>query len=703
MNIKKDILWRVYLAFFFICIFGVRVLIQIGNLQFVEGAHWKAMADSLSTDFIPIEATRGNIYSNDSSLLATSIPEYDLRMDMKAEGLTRAVFKAGVDSLAMMFSREFKDKPESEYRQMFKNAYAKRERYCLLRRKVSFEQLTRMKEWPLFRLGRYKGGLVIVERTRRKKPFQMLAERTIGYSIEGVAPVGLEGAYDNVLAGVGGKRLMQKVAGGIWVPINDDNEIEPENGKDIMTTIDINIQDVAEDALLKALVQNNAEHGCAILMEVKTGEIRAIANLKRKSVGVYEEGYNYAVGESAEPGSTFKLVSALALLEDGYVDDNDSISTGNGEKTYFDRVMRDSEQGGHGRLTLKKSFELSSNVGISSYIYQHYAKNPAKFVEHMKRLKLDQPLGLQITGEGTPNIKGPDSRYWSRVSLPWMSIGYEVAVTPMQILTLYNAVANGGKMIKPLLVKEIRETGKQVHKFETETIIESICSPATLEKLKAMMEGVVDHGTATNLKNLDYKVAGKTGTAQIADNSRGYKGLKVHKASFVGYFPADNPQYTCIVVINAPSNGIYYGSLVAGPVFREIADKVYSGSLDMHKDIEDELDDRSKGIPYAKSGYKNDLQEVLNRLKISSSLQSDSENTEWVGTSKKHNSIVLTNREISGGLVPDVTGMGLKDALFLLENKGLKVSVSGAGKVKSQSVPAGTKAVKGNYITLQLG
>lgn len=700
MNVRRDILWRVYLAFLLTVIFGVWIVVYAVRIQFTEGEELRALAAELSTSYQTIEATRGNIYADDGSLLATSVPVYDVRMDMIADGLTKEVFNASVDSLAWLLSTTFKDKSKSEYLRILKQARKEKKRYFLLKRKVNFTQIKAMKTWPMFRLGKYKGGFIVFEHERRQKPFQILAERTIGYSVDGVAPVGLEGAYDEVLSGISGKRLMQKVSGGQWIPVNYDNEIEPEDGKDIYTTIDINIQDVAEDALMEALINNDAESGCAILMEVKTGHIKAIANLTRKAPGVYREEYNYAVGESAEPGSTFKLASLIALLESGAAELEDSVVVDFGITKFFDREMKDSEHGKFKTLTLQQSFEKSSNVGISKLVYQHFAKNPEKFVEQLEKLGLNKPLGLQITGEGNPRIKKPGEKDWYGTTLPWMSIGYESTVTPLQMATLYNAVANGGVMVKPSFVREVRHVGKLIERYETEVLNKSICSKSTLKKVKQAMEGVVLHGTATNLKNDNYTVAGKTGTAQMADAKHGYR--KYYKSSFAGYFPADNPEYTCIVTINGASKGVYYGSLVAGPVFKEIADKVYASKLDLHLDLEHKNIVTEVTLPHPKVSQKADLKDILNGVGISSQTDGEVGDAQWVSAQTNENALKIGERKFINGLMPDVVGMGLKDAVYLIENTGMKVRFSGTGKVRKQSLQSGARIVRGGIVYLEL-
>ncbi|TNE82031.1 MAG: PASTA domain-containing protein [Bacteroidetes bacterium] len=699
MNVKRDILWRVYVAFFAVALFGVMVVVYAVRIQFVEGEHWRKMAEELTTDYQTIEAVRGNIYAADGSLLATSVPIYELRMDFKAGGLSDEVFNVEVDSLAYHFAQMFKDKSQADYLREFKEARKKGSRYHLLKRKLSFSQVKEMRTWPILRRGQHKGGLIILEKDRRQKPFQLLAFRTIGYSQEGVAPVGLEGAYNTELAGVSGKRLMQKVAGGVWIPVNADNEIEPENGKDVYTTIDVNLQDVAENALYETLVKHDALNGCAILMEVETGHIKAIANLARKSEGVYGEEYNFAVGESEEPGSTIKLASLIALLEEG-ISLEDSVDVELGQTKFFDRTMKDSEPGHYQMLSLQQAFEKSSNVGISKLVYKQFKEQPQKFIDYFSQMGLDKPLNLQITGEGKPRIKNPKDNDWYGTTLPWMSIGYETQFTPLKILTLYNAIANQGRMVKPILVTEVRQTGKLVHKYETEDIAKSVCSKETLKKVRQALEGVVQNGTARNLKNDNYRIAGKTGTTQMARGGKYTKSF--YKSSFAGYFPADNPKYACIVSINGASKGIYYGSAVAGPVFLEIANKVYASSLHMHKDISETAHTPEIATPRNFSGKLKDIRDVMNRLNIAHKVGEANEEIEWTTTARMERNMRLEQRKIIQNLVPNVSGMSLQDALFLLENRGLKVVVSGKGNVYRQSMNPGTAVYKGATIVIEL-
>jgi len=707
-NIRKVIMIRTYIAYGGMCVFALAIVAYLVKIQYVERNHWLQMAEDIGTTIQTVEPARGNIFACDYSLLATSLPIYDLRLDGKSPGFRdEEIFDNNVDSLAYCLSNLFEDRSKAEYKRILTNVRKRKDRYYLLKRKISYMEMREVIKFPIFRMGKYKGGLNVEEKNRREKPFDNLAERTIGYSVAGIAPVGIEGAFDKDLTGKPGKRVMQRIAGGTWIPVNDEEQVEAQNGKDIVTTIDVNIQDVAEQALLSTLVKNDAQWGTAVLMEVKTGEIKAIANLTRISEGVYEEQYNYAVGESLEPGSTFKLTSMLSLLDDNKATMTDEYDTEGGQKRYTSTaVMYDSEPGGHGILNFQQSFELSSNVAISKAVNEAYKNNPRAFYDHLVKLKLNKPIGLQITGEGKPMIKSPDDKGWSGTTLPWSSIGYEIKVTPLQVLTLYNSIANNGKMIKPIFVKEIQKTGRTIRTFKTETMVEQVCKPSTLKNLRTMMEGVVQHGTATNLRNPNYTVAGKTGTALVADGRLGYA-QKIYRSSFCGYFPANNPQYTCIVMVNAPSKGIYYGSAVAGPVFKEIADKVYSSSMHLHPELRFAISSDSQlSIPKANIGYREELKTVYNTLGITSALQGDTieeEGSEWVVPMVSQKQVKLMSKNIPTTTVPDVTGMGLKDAMYLLENAGLKVYVEGYGRVKQQSITPGSKTVKGTSINLRLG
>ncbi len=693
---KSDILGRGYLVFAGFILFALAIIGRVGYLQLVEGEKWKSKADSLTLSYRTISPLRGNIYASDGSLLATSLPRYDVHLDLMAPGITKDVFKEQLDSLALGLSRTLGDKSKNEYLQLLKQARRDGDRFFLLKRNVSYAQQKALRTLPIFRLGKNKGGLIIDQLSRREKPFKLLAARTIGYKMSNqeVVPVGIEGAFDTDLKGRTGKRLMQRIAGNVLKPVNSENEIEPLDGSDVVTTIDLNLQDVAENALMQQLQKHDAAMGCAILMEVATGHIKAIANLKRKDdVDTYVEDYNYAIGQSTEPGSTFKLATLMAAMEDGYINLNDSTDTFGGVIQLAGGIkLKDSHDGGYGRISVKKAFAVSTNVGISRVIAQHYNKDPQKFIDRLRAMHVAEPLELQLSGEGKPRLKNTTDKDWSKVSLPFISIGYESTMTPLQLLTFYNAVANDGKMVQPLIVKEIRNKGTITKSFPTRVIADSICSQSTIRMAREMLEEVVKTGTANHIKHAQYSIAGKTGTAQIAQGAVGYKnGQKKYQASFCGYFPADEPRYSCIVVVYAPSKGDYYGASIACPVFKEIADKAYALDIKMHKEVEPAADSLFAGLPPVKAGRGQISSVSAKKLNV----QYAGPATGWVNQQTKP----FTPEEAK---IPNVVGMGLRDALYLLESQGLQVKPVGRGAVVRQSLQPGAKFQKGQQIVIEL-
>ncbi len=697
-HIEKKLLLRLYGAFVLLLVFAFAVVYKTFAIQFIQGNELRNKFKAQTIDLKNIEAVRGNIYATNGSILATSVPIYEIRFDTQTDGLKKDTFYKHVDSLAINLAGLFADKNAKQYKKQLITAYKKGARFHLIHRRVSYNQLQKLKKFPIFRRGRYNGGFVYLKQNKRKKPFGMLSARTVGYKKEDRS-VGLEAAYQKELSGIGGKRLMKKISGGTWMPINDENEIDPQDGYDIYTAIDINIQDVAHQALEQQLKKQNADHGSVVLMEVKTGDIKAIANLSRNKNGSYSEKYNYAIGESTEPGSTIKLASLAVALEDGLVKPTDSIETGDGKLKFFDRTLRDSKHGGYGKITIQRGFEVSSNIAIAKCINDNYGNNPDKFIEGLRRMSLDKSLGVEIPGEGKPFIKTTTDKDWSGISLPWISYGYESKLTPLQILTFYNAVANGGKMVKPRFVHSIKEQDEVIKNIEIEVLNESICSKKTISQLNELLKGVVNNGTAKNLKNSVFPIAGKTGTALIYNSAYGYRyDSKVsYQASFVGYFPADNPKYSCIVVVNAPSNNVYYGNLVAGPIFKEVADKIYATSIDIHPSLSEI---NKNFLPNLKKTKSNDISKLLLTLNVNTQ---ETIGNEWIIPYKSDTSnFKIKKISFKETETPNVVGMSLKDALYLLETRGYHVSFSGNGQVTSQSVNPGSPIDETRKISLKL-
>ncbi len=700
MNIRANILLRVYIAFGLIVLFALAVALRLGQVQFIQGKKWKKMAASLSTRAVDIEAARGNIYANDGSLLATSVPEYELRMDMFAGGIEdKELFDSKVDSLAMKLAEFFKDKTSKEYSRYLRTARQDSARYLLIKRKVNYQDLKIIRTFPLYNIGKHTGGLMAIQQNKRILPFKDLAARTIGYKNENVKnAVGLEGAYGNYINGEKGKQLMQRIAGGVWIPVNSEAEIAPKDGADIISTIDINMQDLVQNALKKQLIKSKAHHGTGILMETATGEIRAIANYTQVAEGEYQEKFNYAIAGNQDPGSTFKLASYMALLEDELVDTNTMVGTG-----YYQipgKLITDSHPV-IAKVTVKSAFENSSNAAIAKLINENYGANPKRFTDHLYDWHLNEKMVLQIPGEAKPVVKNPvTNKSWHKfMTLPQMAYGYEMQLTPLKMLSFYNAVANNGKYVAPIFVKEIRRLGSPIVQFKARVINDKICSDVTLKKIQEMLEGVVTNGSGKQIVyNPLYKIAGKTGTAQVADGNLGYKAKKQFQASFVGYFPAEKPKYTLIVVINDPK-GEYYGALVAGPVFREIADRIYASDVDMYNSAPAKnLAGRTQN-PEAKAGQSKATRKVYNALGIKTFYAAKSDYFNSVDT---NNGVVYQDFTAIKGIMPNVNGMGLKDALYLLGNAGLKAQVMGSGKVISQSIAAGNPIGKGLAIQLVL-
>ena len=694
MNIKKSILIRVRIAFLGVLVFAVCVAAKVGHIQMIEGPKWKKVAEETMFDYKTIKATRGNIYSDNESLLATSLPFYKVAIDPTVA--KDEVFKKGIDSLSNFLSTFYKDKSAKEYKELLKDARASGKRYVTINRKqINYQSKKEMTSWPIFREGKYKGGVLFEKIDVRYRPFSNLSRRTIGFANENEKGAGLERSFNDVLGGKSGEALFQKIAGGTWKPVFDGNNIKAVDGLDVRTTLDINLQDVAETSLHRAMLAHNADEGTVVVMEVKTGYVKAISNLTKEG-DEYVERYNYAVGGSFEPGSTFKLMTMMSLLENTDMKLSDTINTGKGEFTFYNKKVRDHEEGGYGKVSVQKAFEVSSNIAFAKLLNKYYGKRPEKFLEYVDEVRLSKPLGLQIEGESYPKISRPKDKNWSGITLPWMAYGYGFEMSPLHTLALYNAVANDGKMIKPMFVTAITQGDKVIKEFETETLVSKICSDKTLTQLKSLLESVVENGTAKNLKNPYHKIAGKTGTSQILKDGH-YE--KRYITSFVGYFPAYAPKYSAIVLIKNPKGIYQYGNSVAGPVFKDIADNIYARDLNLHAPMDEKRLNEPGVFPTLRAGRQDEITMISNELSVSNHSSTEEE---WVKATKSASAIVWKKNSIIKDLVPDVTGMTFRDAIYLLEKSGLRVYYEGKGRVNEQSLSPGTRFSKGSRIYLKL-
>ena len=659
---KKHIINRTYIVSALILILAISIVVKLINIQFVKGDYYIGLSEENNIKNIIIPANRGSVYSSGGKLLATSVPKYDIRFDALAPSDKN--FNENLTKLSNSLS-VFYNKPANYYIKLLKNARDSKNRYLLIARNLGYNDQVKIKNFPLLNLGSFKGGLIIEQKTKRDYRMGGVAQRTIGYERKddqgNVTRPGIDGAFGSkYLQGVDGKRLSQKIGKGQWKPIEDFNQIEPQDGLDIYTTIDVKIQDVAHFALLEQLEKFKADHGSVVVMEVSTGEVKAISNLGRTSVGTYYEKLNYAVGESHEPGSTFKLMGMVAALEDKVVDTSDVIDTERGVLSFYGRNVRDSKKGGYGKISVAKAFEVSSNTAMVKLVNDNYKDNPEKFIDRLYKMGLNNTLDLPILGEGIPKITHPsDKNNWDGLDLPWMAFGYGVSITPLQTLAFYNAIANDGVMLKPRFLKEVKDFDKTIEVFNKEVINPSVCSKETARKVQKMMQNVVEkkHGTAHNIYSPSFSMAGKTGTCQ----TEYWKESGLYISSFAGYFPAENPKYSCIVVIHKPEKKIgYYGNVVAAPVFKKIAQKIYSDTA---------IEDRLKEIEISQLESKNE--------------------------------IYITSDE-DRSLMPNVTKLNLSDAIALLENLGLVVEVSGNGNKINQSVKSGSKINKNQKVILKL-
>ncbi len=663
MNKQKHIIARSYLVVFVLFLLGTTIGYRLVSLQLTGGEEYRQLAEKNSIKNFEIAPLRGNIYAQDGSLLATSVAKYSIHFD--AVTVRERIFRQQLgplsDSLSAMFG-----KPSHVYERILKNARAKQSRYSLIARRLSYPEFQRIKQFPMFRLGGVRGGFIVDRQFVRDLPLGKMAERTIGYEQRkpngSYLKVGLEGAYGVPLRGQSGLQLRQRIANGEWKPITNDYQQEPIDGLNLWTTLDTNIQDVAHHALLDALETYEAEHGTVVVMETKTGAIKAIANLGRTGENKYFEKLNYAVGEAHEPGSTFKLFALMAALEDKVIDTTTMVDTEKGKLTFYGKYhVRDSKRGGYGVIPVSQVFERSSNTGIVKLIHENYKENPSQFTDRLLSFGLDKPLGISITGEGAPKIPHPKDADWDGLDLPWMAFGYGVSLTPLQTLSYYNAIANNGELVMPRFVSAVRTLdGALVEDYPKKVINPAICSMETVGKLQQLMEGVVKNkwGTAHNIYDKKLSMAGKTGTCQVDYTTDNVK----YVSSFVGYFPADNPTYSCIVVVHKPNKSKgYYGNIVAAPVFKKIAESV----------IHD--------IP----------QRTLLNLHEIAALRADQTKPD-------------VHEFLETAQMPDVRGWPAMEAVTALENLGMEVKIRGKGKVKRQSKRPGDSLKKNQTVLLTL-
>ena len=658
---EKNILNRLYFVAGCMFIFAFLVAYKLVDIQLFQGDEYRALAEKTTEKMVTIPATRGNLYAGDGSLLATSVIKYDVRWDAVAPSDEN--FNENIAGLSQGLSKLL-GKSAAYHNDRLRKARANKNRYLFIARKLSYGEYVTLKSLPLFKLGQFRGGIIIEEQKERELPLDKLAERTVGYERQDdsgyFTRVGLEGAYGHYLRGKEGQRMKQLIAKGEWKPLGVGNLVEPRDGYDVISTIDVNIQDIAHNSLLATLENFEADHGCVVVMETKTGEIKAISNLGRTPEGKYYERLNYAVGESHEPGSTFKLMAMIAALEDKVIDTSDVFDTENGRVKFYDRTAIDSKRGGYGKISAAKAFEVSSNTAFAKMINENYKDNPKRFLKRLFNMGVNEKLGIKIIGEGTPKFPYPGDKNWYGTTLPWMAFGYGVQMTPLQTLTFYNAVANDGEMVKPRFIKEVKEWDVTIEKFDKEVLNPKIASQSTITAMQEIMKNTVKRGTAKNIYSPVFSMAGKTGTCQTeywieADR---------YIASFAGYFPAENPKYSCIVVIHKPKKSLgYYGSTVAAPVFRQIAQKIYTDTP-----IVDEVDISVAVDAQVEQQYK-----------------------------AYYNQVNKTHKQ-----VPNVKGMTGMDAIALLENLGLNVRFRGSGKVKTQSLEAGSTLVKDQTIVLEL-
>ena len=711
---KTDTLWKTYLVYFLVLIFGIAIIAKIILVQTKDNKEMVKLAEQREYRVDTLEASRGNIFSSDGQLMATTIPLYDVFFDYKSVDST--FLADNIDSLCGQMANLFPKRNREQWKAFFAEGRAKKNRHYKIALNITQTELRQMQQFVIFNRGLYKNGLIIDKKIRREHPYKDLASLMLGMANEKKGYFfGLEGAYNDYLRGQNGRQLVRRIHHGGWIPVDSDDNTDALNGDDIITTFDIKLQDIVESALNNTLTVNKAEQGCAILMDVETGYVKALANLSlNHETGKYEELYNVALAERYEPGSVFKIASMVVLLNNNEnMNLSDRVNIGTGPIKFSNRVMKDDHSFAKGGVcTVQEVIEQSSNKGTAVLVTKNFAAHPEKYVNGLYALGLNKKIGTGITGEAQPVIKHPDDKtkdgrkLWSNVSLPWMSIGYEVNVTPMQLLTLYNAIANGGRMMKPQFVTEIRRGEQTIERFEPIVLSEHIASPESIEKIQTMLEGVVLRGTAKRqFAGCVVGVAGKTGTAQYYDKVQGYAyhepgiGRKLYNTTFVGYFPTDKPRYSCIIMVSRARGAKWAAGGVSAPGFREIAEKVYATRIGISEDDSITMKADKAHAPVIvrhdkESYYLNSVAKPFNDYAI---------NGEWVTVERGENGqITMREAKLAQNRVPNVVGMDITDAVYLLENMGISTEFTGQGVVKEQSLHAGDTVRANSKIYLKL-
>lgn len=702
VNIKRTIVFRAWLATGLIVLFAMAIVARLIYVQFhqvYKGKKWDERITAFRIKRDTLHASRGSIYSSDGSLLATSLPYYYVGIDPRVA--KDRYFDDKIDSLGMLLSRKFGDRSRQEYVDLIRSARSNKRKYLLLSRsKVTFQDRLAMLQWPFFRRERKNpGGGKFDAVYQRYNPYGRMALRTVGYlnAKTGRGLVGLEASFQKELGGKDGIGLVENLAGGVKMPIEDGTDVKPEPGMDIYTTIDVNFQDMAESTLKRGLETYQADKGCVIVMEVATGEIRAMANLSHYR-GEYVETFNHALAGRTDPGSTFKLASMAALLEEKAIRPDQKVETGGGTTLYRGMRITDAKRGGYGTITAQEVFEKSSNVGVHMLMKNYFYARPELYLRYLNQFRLTKPTGFHMQGEAQPVVHYPNMKGWSKLSMPSIAVGYELQITPLQMLTFYNAIANDGKWVRPMIVRQIRQSGETVQEFAPHVEPVPICSTQTIRQLKRMLEGVVEHGTARKIRSDYYKIAGKTGTAQKLINGQYQVGK--YYTSFIGYFPADKPKYSMLVMVDSPKGNnidLLMGGAVSAPIFREVADRIFAYDIRMHPPVATTTRPR-RSPGGVKAGFADDLRMIGSELNIDSQPAADG----WVKAQTQGSRMQWVSQSAGRSRVPDVRGMTLRDALHLLENRGFTVRFQGIGKVTEQSIEPGAALPSPRRITLML-